>query len=249
MIFETKSKSKQVKNLSHSLFQLFKLEISEIMVESIEKRFDSFQSELRKYALESGHAQVEELTGKMKLWKWKLFHWTNKSGLCKRPCHLFETLRSWASQSMKLQVSTYLHTSITYYLLYVLQRCRYRRYIGFQIFKSGWAGSNEFGIIWPAAHSILPPLYRRLCRRTFRFLNFFPWMSKKMFCYLVLLKVVKWISIHFIYRKLRFWFNCPKFWRFERSFQLWLIFLQFSSNFWNPLVNKKRLMKTVGRLK
>ena len=31
------------------------------MVESIEKRFDSFQSELRKYALESGHAQVEEL--------------------------------------------------------------------------------------------------------------------------------------------------------------------------------------------
>ena len=32
------------------------------MVESIEKRFDSFQNELRKYALESGHAQVEELT-------------------------------------------------------------------------------------------------------------------------------------------------------------------------------------------
>jgi len=32
------------------------------MVENIEKRFDSFQSELRKYALESGHAQVEELT-------------------------------------------------------------------------------------------------------------------------------------------------------------------------------------------
>ena len=32
---------------------------------SIEKRFDSFQSELRKYALESGHGQVEELT-KMK---------------------------------------------------------------------------------------------------------------------------------------------------------------------------------------
>ena len=32
------------------------------MVESIEKRFDSFQSELRKYALKSGHAQVEELT-------------------------------------------------------------------------------------------------------------------------------------------------------------------------------------------
>ena len=32
------------------------------MVESIEKRFDSFQSELRKYALESGHGQVEELT-------------------------------------------------------------------------------------------------------------------------------------------------------------------------------------------
>ena len=32
------------------------------MEESIEKRFDSFQSELRKYALESGQAQVEELT-------------------------------------------------------------------------------------------------------------------------------------------------------------------------------------------
>ena len=32
------------------------------MVGSIEKRFDSFQSELRKYALESGHVQVEELT-------------------------------------------------------------------------------------------------------------------------------------------------------------------------------------------
>merc|ERR1711971_306896 len=50
-----------VQNLDHCFDQL-KLEISDIMVENIEKRFDSFQSELRKYALESGHAQVEELT-------------------------------------------------------------------------------------------------------------------------------------------------------------------------------------------
>ena len=43
-------------------FNHLKLEISDIMVESIEKRFDSFQCELRKYAMESGHGQVEELT-------------------------------------------------------------------------------------------------------------------------------------------------------------------------------------------
>ena len=80
---KTKSKSKYFAStnvyLTRFVFKSFKLEISEIiniMVESIEKRFDSFQSELRKYALESGHALVEELTEKMKLWQWKLFHWT-----------------------------------------------------------------------------------------------------------------------------------------------------------------------------